>query len=68
MRVAGVELKVALSGLAPAAAAKPLAFYRTTRTEDARLVEGKGTETGIVRVPVPEGSILTLTNLRSPTR
>jgi hypothetical protein len=68
-RVEGdVELAVALSGLAPGAAAKPLAYYRTTRNEDARLVEEKGTETGVVRISVPEGSIFTLTTLRSPAR
>ncbi len=68
-RVEGdVDLEVALSGFAPGAAGKPLAYYRTTRTEDARLVEEKGTETGPVRIAVPEGSIFTLTTLRSPTR
>ncbi len=68
-RVEGdVELEVALSGLAPGAAGKPLAYYRTTRTEDARLVEEKRAEDGVVRIFVPEGSIFTLTTLRSPVR
>ncbi len=68
-RVEGdVELEVALSGLAQGAAGKPLAYYRTTRTEDARLVEEKSAEKGAVRISVPEGSIFTLTTLRSPPR
>jgi hypothetical protein len=66
-RVEGdVELKAALSGLAPGASGKPLAYYRTTRTEDARLVETKGAVSGFVRISVPEGSIFTLTTLRAP--
>jgi len=66
-RVEGdVALEVGLNGLAPGAAGKPLAYYRTTRTEDARLVEEKAATSGAVRISVPEGSIFTLTTLRAP--
>jgi hypothetical protein len=68
-RVEGdVELEVALSGLAAGTSGKPLAYYRTTRTEDARLVEERKAEGGTLRITVPEGSIFTLTTLRSPNR
>jgi hypothetical protein len=66
-RVEGeVELEVRLGGLAPGAARRALAYYRTTRTEDARLVEEKAAAGAAVRITVPEGSIFTLTTLRSP--
>jgi hypothetical protein len=65
-RVEGdVELAVRLSGLAPEAAGKSLAYCRTTRAEDARPVEEKATAGGAVRISVPEGSIFTLTTLRT---
>ena len=66
-RVEGdVALEVGLLGLAPGASGKPLAYYRTTRTEDARLVEEKAATNGAIRISVPEGSIFTLTTLRAP--
>jgi hypothetical protein len=66
-RVEGdVALEVGLLGLAPGASGKPLAYYRTTRTEDARLVEEKAVAGGPARITVPEGSIFTLTTLRAP--
>jgi len=68
-RVEGeVTLEVGLSGLAPGASGKPLSYCRTTRTEDARLVEETTMRNGAVRIGVPEGSIFTLTTLRLPTR
>jgi hypothetical protein len=68
-RVEGdVELAVSLRGLAPEAAARPLAYLRTTRTEDARLVEEKAAVDGTLRVTVPEASIFTLTTLRPTGR
>jgi hypothetical protein len=68
-RVEGdVELEVALKGLAPGASGKALAYYRTTRAEDARRVETKEATAGVVRLSVPEGSIFTLTTLRGAAR
>lgn len=68
-RVEGdVELEVALRGLAPGASGKALAYYRTSRAEDARLVEIKEAPAGVVRLSVPEGSIFTLTTLRGAAR
>ena len=68
-RVEGdVALEVGLSGLAPGASGRPLAYYRTTRTEDARLVEEQTATRGVIRATVPEGSIFTLTTLRSSAR
>jgi hypothetical protein len=66
-RVEGdVALEVVLHGLAQGASGKPLSYYRTTRTEDARLVEEKVAASGALRISVPEGSIFTLTTLRAP--
>jgi hypothetical protein len=66
-RVEGdVELEVDLRGLAPEATSRPLACYRTTRTEDARLVEETTAAGGRARFTVPEASIFTLTTLRAP--
>lgn len=59
-----VALDVALRGLAPEAVGKPLACYRTTWAEDARLVEEKEAIDGTARLMVPEASIFTLTTLR----
>jgi hypothetical protein len=68
-RVEGdVELAVSLRGLAPEASAKPLSYVRTTRSEDARLVDERPAADGTLRVIVPEGAILTLTTLRPPGR
>jgi hypothetical protein len=66
-RVEGdVELEVSLRGLASEGMGKPIAYYRTTRTEDCRRVEGKGAPGGGLRVTIPEGSIFTLTTLAGP--
>jgi hypothetical protein len=63
-RVEGdVDLAVSLRGLTAGAATRPLAYVRTTRTEDARLVEETRAVEGTVRIVVPEGSIFTLTTL-----
>lgn len=71
-RVEGdVDLTVSLKGLAPGAEGKLVSYLRTTRTEDARLVEQKRAAGGTVRVVVPEGSIFTLTtdaSARPPSR
>ncbi len=64
-RVEGdVALELSLRGLAPAAASKPLAYYRTGRAEDCRFVEEKTPANGLVRVVIPSESIVTLTTLR----
>ena len=57
---ADVELEISLKGLESLTG--PLAYLRTTRTEDCELV-GE-TEVEDLRVVIPEGSIFTLTTLR----
>ncbi|MCK7471925.1 MAG: hypothetical protein MZU95_14925 [Desulfomicrobium escambiense] len=56
---------------AAGAEARLVSYLRTTRTEDARLVEQKPAAGGTVRITVPEGSIFTLTtdaSARPPSR
>ena len=71
-RVEGdVDLAVSLKGLAAGAEGMLVSYLRTTRTEDARLVEQKPAAGGTVRITVPEGSIFTLTtdaSARPPSR
>jgi hypothetical protein len=67
-RVEGdVALEVSISGL-PDAVPGPLAYYRTSRTENTRLVGETTSTNGVVRIVVPEGSIFTLTTLRRSAR
>ena len=58
---ADVELDIELRGLEGG----PVAYYRTTRSEDCALVtELTPDEDGVLRAVVPELSIFTLTTLR----
>ena len=59
---ADVELEISLEGLEGLAG--PLAYFRTTRTEDCDLVTELEPEDGTLRVVVPEASIFTLSTLR----
>jgi hypothetical protein len=66
-RVEGdVELAVSLRGLLPEAVAKPMAYVRTTRSEDARVVGEIPAAGGTAWLTVPEASIFTLTTVRPP--